>query len=133
MTFAIFAGICHFLSLNLLQQLLLAADLITAIPSFTILLTRILQNFNVSKIVWQVVVTRSPRFFHSVPLLKSLHWLPVRYRIIFKICTITYQPLSSKQPAYLHSVFTPARQPRQLQLSGSNLLSVPRVKTNAGT
>ena len=47
------------------------------------------------------VVTRSPRFSHSVPLLKLLHWLPVRHRIIFKICTITYQALS-KQPAYLH-------------------------------
>ena len=67
------------------------------------------------------VVTRSPRFSRSVPLLKSLHWLPVRYRIIFKICTITYQ-------AYLHSVLTPPRQPRQLRSSG--LLS---VKTNAGT
>ena len=43
--------ICHFLSLKLLQQLLLAADLIIAIHSFIILLSRILQNFNVSKIV----------------------------------------------------------------------------------
>ena len=79
------------------------------------------------------VVTRSPRFSRSVPLLKSLHWLPVRYRIIFKICTITYQALSTKQPAYLHSMLTPARQPRQLWSSGSGLLSIPRVKTNAGT
>ena len=50
--FTVFAGICHFLSLKLLQQLLLAADLINAIPSFIILLSRILQNFNASKIVW---------------------------------------------------------------------------------
>ena len=81
------------------------------------------------------VVTRSPRFSHSLLLLKSLHWLPVRYRIIFKICTIIYQALSTKQPAYLHSMLTPARarHPRQLRLSGSVLLSVPRVKTNACT
>ena len=65
------------------------------------------------------VVARSPRFSRSVPLLKSLHWLPVRYRIIFKICTITYQALSTKQLAYLHSMLTPARQPRQLQSSSS--------------
>ena len=76
------------------------------------------------------VVTRSPRFSRSVPLLKSLHWLPVRYRIIFKICTITF---STKQPAYLHLMLTPTRQPRQLRSSGSDLLSVQRVKTNAGT
>ena len=84
-------------------------------------------------IFWARVLTRSPRFSRSVPLLKSLHWLPVRYRIIFKICTITYHALSTKQPAYLHSMLTPARQPRQLRSSGSDLLSVPRVKTSAGT
>ena len=67
-------------------------------------------------------VTRSPRFSHSVPLFKSLHWLPVRYRTILKICTITHEALSSKQPAYLHSLHTPARQPRQLRSSNSNLL-----------
>ena len=79
------------------------------------------------------VVTRSPRFSRSVPLIKSLHWLPVRYRNIFKFCTITYQALSSKQPAYLHSMLTQARQPRQLRSSYSDLLSVPRVNTTAGT
>ena len=46
------------------------------------------------------VITRSPSFSHSVPFLKSLHWLPVQYYIIFKICTITYQALSPKQPVY---------------------------------
>ena len=43
------------------------------------------------------VVTRSPRFSRSVPLLKSLHWLPVHYRNIFKKITIAYQALSSTQ------------------------------------
>ena len=76
------------------------------------------------------VVTQFPRFSHSLPLIKSLHWLPVQYRIIFNICTITYQVLLSKQPAYLHSLLTPARQPRQLRSSNSNLLFVPSVKTN---
>ena len=33
------------------------------------------------------VVTRSPSFSSSVPLLKSLHLLSVHYRVIFKICT----------------------------------------------
>ena len=34
------------------------------------------------------VVTLSPRFSRSVPFLKSLHRLPVHYRIIFKTCKI---------------------------------------------
>ena len=71
------------------------------------------------------VVTRSPRFSRSVPLLKSLHWPSVRHRIIYKICTITYQALSTKNPAYLHSMLTSARQPRQFRSFGSDLLSVP--------
>ena len=79
------------------------------------------------------VVTRSPRFSRSVPLLKSLHWLPVHYRIIFKIGTIAYQALSSTQPAYLNSMLTPARNSRQLRSTTSNPLYIPRVKTNAGT
>ena len=49
-------------------------------------------------------VTRSPRFSRSVALLKSLHWLPVHYRIIFKQITIAYQTLSFTQPAYLNSI-----------------------------
>ena len=69
------------------------------------------------------VVNRSPRLSHSVPLRKSLHWPPVQHRIIFKICTITYQALSSNQPAYLYSLLTPARQPGYLRSSNSNLLS----------
>ena len=79
------------------------------------------------------VVTRSPRFSRSVPLLKSLHWLPVHYRIIFKMCTIAYQALSSTQPAYLNSMLTPTRNSRQLRSTSSNPLYIPRVKTKAGT
>ena len=79
------------------------------------------------------VVTRSPHFSYPIPLLKSWHWLPLRYRIIFKICTITYQALSSKQPAYLHSLLTPARQPRQFRSSNSNLFFFPSVKSNVET
>ena len=57
----------------------------------------------------------------------------MNYRIIFKICTTAYQALLSTQPAYLNSMLTPARNPRQLQSTSSNLLYIPRVKTKAGT
>ena len=45
------------------------------------------------------VVTKSPRFTHSVSLLRSLHWLPVH----FKICLLTYKALHEEQPVYLCS------------------------------
>ena len=74
------------------------------------------------------VVSQSPCFSCSVPLLISLHWL-VRCRITFMICSINYQALSSKQPSYLLLMLTPVRQHIQLRLSSPNLLTVPRVKT----
>ena len=35
------------------------------------------------------IVTRTSRSSHITPLLKSSHWLPVKYRINFKLCCIT--------------------------------------------
>ena len=49
------------------------------------------------------VVTRSPRFTHSKPLLKSA----------VASCPISYH-LFCKQPSYLHSLLTPVRKPVQL-------------------
>ena len=76
------------------------------------------------------VVTKSPCFTHSKPLLKSLHWFPVRCRIILKICTITYQALSCQQPSHLHYLLTPVRKPVQLRSAISDKFFVPKVNTN---
>ena len=35
-------------------------------------------------------VTKSPPFTRSAPLLRSLHWLPVKCRVHFKICLLTH-------------------------------------------
>ena len=40
---------------------------------------------------------------HITPLLKSLDWLPVKYRINFKLCCITHCALSLGEPHYLNS------------------------------
>ena len=44
------------------------------------------------------VVLRAPRFSSSLPLLILLHWLPVTYRINFKLSTLTHRALSTQQP-----------------------------------
>ena len=46
------------------------------------------------------VVTRSPRFSRTTPLLK-LYWLQVGFRIQFNICLVTYKALCDDQPIYL--------------------------------
>ena len=61
------------------------------------------------------VVLRAPRFSPSLPLLRQLHWLPVSYRINFKLSTLTYCALSTQQPPYLASLLHLSNIPRQLR------------------
>ena len=37
-------------------------------------------------------------------ILKSLHWLPVKYRINFKLCCITHCAFRFREPHYLNSL-----------------------------
>ena len=78
------------------------------------------------------LVTKSPPFTRSIPLLRSLHWLPVRFRILFKISLLTYKTLREKQPVYLHSMLAASIPSHSLRSNNDNSLPVPRVKTNTG-
>ena len=79
------------------------------------------------------VVTKSPRFCHITPLLKALHWLPVRYRIKFKLCSLTCQALTSGQPVYIRNMLQPLRKVRTLRSSDLDQLNVPRVRAAVGS
>ena len=61
------------------------------------------------------MVTKSPAFTRSVPLLRSLHWLPVKYRVHFKICLLTYKALHEEQPIYLRSLIAISLPSRSLR------------------
>ena len=53
------------------------------------------------------IVTHSSKFSHITPQLKKLHWLPVKYRVQFKIGLITYKILNQGQPIYLRELIHP--------------------------
>ena len=76
------------------------------------------------------VVTKSPPFTRSVPLLRSLHWLPVKYRVHSKICLLTYKALHEEQPVYLSSLLATSLPSRLLRSNRGITLSVPRIKTS---
>ena len=67
------------------------------------------------------VVTRSSKFSHITPQLKKLHWLPVRYRVQFKIGLITYKILTQGQPVYLRGLIHPYTSFRNTRRSTSKL------------
>ena len=73
------------------------------------------------------VVTKSPPFTRSAPLLCSLHFLPVKFRVLFKFSLLTYKTLHEKQPVYLHSMLAPLLPSCSLRSSKGMSLSVPRV------
>ena len=66
-------------------------------------------------------------------LLWTLHRLPVRRQIDFKITVLTYTLLSTAQPSYLSCKITPYVSGRRLRSSGSGTLTVPRIKTAIGS
>ena len=73
------------------------------------------------------VITRSPPRTRSVPLLRKLHWLPIKFRIQFKINLLTFKTLSTMQPVYLHNLLSVSCPSRSLRGNKGKLLSVRKV------
>ncbi|XP_029938415.1 uncharacterized protein LOC115381268 [Salarias fasciatus] len=75
------------------------------------------------------VLTRTRGRAHITPVLQSLHWLPVRFRIDFKVLLLVFKCLNGLAPSYLADLFLPYRPSRALRSSGSALLCVPKART----
>ena len=72
------------------------------------------------------VVTKAPRFSRSIPQLKLLHWLLIKFRIQFKICTFVFRCLNEGQSFYLSSLLFSADSIKHLPSSNTNKLKGPR-------
>ena len=46
------------------------------------------------------IFTNHRKYAHVTPILQKLHWLPVKYRCIFKTATLVYKFLHSGSPSY---------------------------------
>ena len=67
-------------------------SLFYGLPKYSINHLQKIHN-SVARIVARIV-TRTSRSSHITPVLKSLHWLPVQYRINFKLCCFPHRALS---------------------------------------
>ena len=63
-------------------------SLLNGIPEYAIKKLNCVQNLTTR------VVTRSSKYSSITPTLKKLHWLPVKYRIIFKVVLPTFKALN---------------------------------------
>uniref|UniRef100_A0A8C4X2X7 Reverse transcriptase domain-containing protein n=1 Tax=Erpetoichthys calabaricus TaxID=27687 RepID=A0A8C4X2X7_ERPCA len=77
------------------------------------------------------LLTGSSRSQHITPILKTLHWLPVSFRIDFKILLLTYKALNGLAPAYLSVLLHRHNPPRVLRSADQLLLTVPKAHFKA--
>ncbi|XP_067221749.1 guanine nucleotide-binding protein G(o) subunit alpha-like [Chanodichthys erythropterus] len=74
------------------------------------------------------LLTGTKKREHITPILASLHWLPVRFRIGFKILLFVFKALNGLAPQYitdLIQIYTPAR---SLRSEGQLQLMVPKTR-----
>ena len=74
----------------------------------------------------------APKSCHITPLLRELHWLPVCYRIEYKIILLTFKVLHGMAPDYLHhliSVLPPSRYNLRRNDDCAALLTFPKIRT----
>jgi hypothetical protein len=76
------------------------------------------------------LVTRTDRRSHITPVLRALHWLPIKDHITFKIALLTYKALhDDTAPAYLSDLVEWYDPPRMLRSSSTNLIKPRRPRT----
>ena len=71
------------------------------------------------------VVSGSKKYDHITPVLKDLHWLPIRKRIEFKILLLTFKCMQGCAPLYLRELLVKQASSRTLISNTKNLLQIP--------
>ena len=74
------------------------------------------------------IITKTRKHDHITPVLKDLHWLPVRCRINFKILLLVFKALRGKAPVYITNLLTPYQPSRSLRSGDKGLLVQPRAR-----
>ena len=66
--------------------------------------------------------------------MKELHWLPIKSRIEYKICLLTFKALNGLAPPYISDLISKYEPRRPLRSAGRGLLKpmVPKLKRTGG-
>ena len=75
------------------------------------------------------VVTLTPRIHHITPVLRDLHWLPVKLRIDYKVLLYTYRALHGLAPSYLSNMLVIYYPARPLRSGNKLMLCKPAVSS----
>ena len=81
------------------------------------------------------VTTKTRKFDHITPVLRELHWLPVRKRIVYKLAVMVYKCLHGLAPPYLAADCVPVTSVasrRHLRSAVSGCLAVTGTRITHG-
>ena len=82
------------------------------------------------------LVTCARQCDHITPVLRQLHWLPVRQRVVFKIAGLVHQSLGGLAPAYIADdcrlLSDVGRRPLRSNSNDMRKLLVPRAHNKLG-
>ena len=101
-----------------------ANAILYGIPEFLIHKLQLVQN-NAAKLI-----LRKKKYDSVTPLLKRLHWLPIKYRIMYKINLLTFKCMQNIAPSYLSELCVPYEPARSLRSSNQCLLTERARRTN---
>ncbi|KAK3526338.1 hypothetical protein QTP70_024275 [Hemibagrus guttatus] len=97
-------------------------SLLAGLPLNTIRPLQMIQNA-AARLVFNL-----PKFSHTTPLLRSLHWRPVAARIRFKTLMLAYKAKNGPAPSYLKALITPRTAPRSLRYTSTARLVPPSLR-----
>ena len=75
------------------------------------------------------LILKESKFCHITPLLMTLHWLPVEYRIHCKILLLTFKAITFLAPSYICDLVT-LKKPSNYNLRSNNSLVLDPLKLN---
>ena len=101
-----------------------ANSLLMGLPAKTIKIMQNIQNLAAK------VILGKQKSGSCKECLKTLHWLPIKYRINYKVCTLVFKCLHAIAPPYLIKLIKMKQQRIQGLRSGNtnNILEVPKTK-----
>ena len=75
------------------------------------------------------MITKTKKRAHIRPVLKSLHWLPIKYRIRYKALLIVFKSFQNSAPSYISDLLPTYTPLRSLRSTDTNLLIRQMKKT----
>ena len=100
-------------------------SLYTGITDNNLRILQLIQNYAAR------LVLNKRKFYHATPLLRELHWLPVKQRIDYKVLLFCFKAKNSLSPEYLSMLLKPYIRPSNLRCLSPYSFQVPSSKLSS--